>query len=258
MDAFKFFDAYTLRARIFPALITAASAIVLLGAVIPWQRLGLVQLLASAGVASTAALILLYAMADLARRRGKALEPGVYRHMGGMPSTTMMRHSDSTFDGLTKARMHQVLAGKVGAQAPTAAAEAADPAAADKFYAGCGDWLREHTRDHKRFNILFDENMGYGFRRNLLGLRLAGLLLDAAIVAICVAALWFRLPLNIEDDWTITKFMVVGAIAVLHALYFVAFVNRRSVVEAARVYARQLLLSFEAFQAPATKNGKKT
>src|SRR5712692_8676930 len=237
MDAFKFFDAYTLRARIFPALIATASVIILLGAVIPWQRLSWMHLFASA-----AALIILYAMADLARRRGRALEPELIRQMGGLPSTTMMRHSDDTFDGATKARMHQILACKVGAKAPTAAEEAADPAAADKFYASCGHCLRENTRDHKKFSILFDENVAYGFRRNLLGLRIPALVLDAAVVTICAVSLWSRLPSNIEDEWTVT-FVAVGSVAALHALYFAGLVTPQSVFEAARGYARQLLLN---------------
>jgi hypothetical protein len=251
MDAFKFFDTYTLRARIFPALIATASVIILLSAVVPWQRLSWAHLFASAG-----ALILLYGMADLARRLGKALELELIRHMGGLPSTTMMRHSDDTFDGATKARMHQILASKVGANAPTATEESADPAAADSFYASCGHWLRENTRDHDKFGILFDENIAYGFRRNLLGLRVPAFVLDAMVITICAVALWFRLPFNIEDEWTIT-FAVAGGIAILHAVYFVAFVTRRSVFAAARVYARQLLLSCETFQASAAKPAEK-
>jgi hypothetical protein len=144
MDAFKFFDAYALRARMFPALIATAPAIVLLGAVIPWDRLSWVHLLASAVV-----LVILYAGADVARRLGRAIEPDLIRRMGGLPSTIMMRHSDDTFPGSTKARMHQFLARKIVSKAPTVAEESADPAAADKFYVACGNWLRENTRDQK-------------------------------------------------------------------------------------------------------------
>jgi hypothetical protein len=39
--------------------------------------------------------------------------------------------------------------------------------------------VREFTRDTKKFNIMFNENVSYGFRRNLSGLKLPGFLLDA-------------------------------------------------------------------------------
>ena len=50
--------------------------------------------------------------------------------------------------------------------APTAAQEEADPAAADSFYTRAGTWPRENTRDQKKFDILFNENVTYGYRRN--------------------------------------------------------------------------------------------
>jgi hypothetical protein len=252
MDALKFFDAYALRARIFPAVIATASVIVLLGAVVPWHRLSWTHLFASAAI-----LVILYAGADVARRRGTGDRTRLDPEMGGLPNITMMLHSDGTFpDAAAKVRMHQFLAGKTGGKAPTVAEQTADPAAADKFYAACGNWLRENTRDQKQFGILFNENIAYGFRRNLLGLRLPAFVLDTAVIVICAVALWLRRPFNIDDEWTLT-FLVVAGIAALHALYFAAFANSESVFEAARVYARQLLLSCEALQIAAPKPAKK-
>jgi hypothetical protein len=37
-------------------------------------------------------------------------------------------------------------------------------------WAGSPDDLSENTRDTKKFKLLFDENVAYGYRRNLLGL----------------------------------------------------------------------------------------
>jgi hypothetical protein len=94
----------------------------------------------------------------------------------------------------------------------------------------------------------------YGFRRNLLGLRIPALVLDAAVVAICGVSLWRQYPLN--DEWALPP-LVAGGVAALHALYFVAFVNYHSVFEAASIYARQLLLSCEALQTATAKLAKK-
>jgi hypothetical protein len=75
----------------------------------------------------------------------------------------MMRHRDATFDTATKNRSQQLLAKKIGVKAPSVAFEENDPAAADAFYVRCGAWLRENTRDTKKFKILFQRTLPTGF-----------------------------------------------------------------------------------------------
>jgi hypothetical protein len=183
----------------------------------------------------------------VARRRGVAIEPGIIQRMGGLPSITMMRYrddTDDTFDRAAKAAMHKFIGGKIGADPPTPESEKADPAAADDFYKRSGNWLREHTRDKKNFKILFEENVTYGFRRNLLGLKWPALALSAAIVVICIVMLWLRFPFDMADAPT-QKLLAVVIIALLQAAYFLLFVNEAGVVQAARTYGRQLLLCTE-------------
>jgi len=86
----------------------------------------------------------------------------------------MLRHSNATYDAATKARLHTFLSKKLSEPAPSTADEELDPARSRRFYARGGAWLRENTRDTKKFNVLFNENVTYGFRRNLLGLRVPG------------------------------------------------------------------------------------
>jgi hypothetical protein len=244
MAGFGFLDAYTIRARFFPAVIAAAPAVALAAILVSWDRLGLPHL-----IASTALGVLLYVLSDVARRRGKAIEPALIQKIGGLPSMTMLRHRDAFLDAASKARILKFLAGKISAKAPSAADEAKDPIAADGFYVRCGNWLREHTRDTKKFKILFDENITYGFRRNLLGLKWPALILNAVIVALCLLLIWYRLPFDSGDVLT-QKFLSVLVIAFLHATYLALFVTEEGVVEASRQYARQLLLSCETLQAP--------
>jgi hypothetical protein len=201
--------------------------------------------------------VLLVVFSDVARRRGRAIEPSLVAKMGGLPSTTMQRYRDDTFDEDTKVRMHKFLAGKIRTKAPSAGDEEKDPAAADAFYKRCGDWLRENTRDTKKFKILFEENITYGFRRNLLGLKWPALILNAAIVAICIFLLWQRLPINLDSDLTQKLFSVL-VIAFLHAMYLALFVTEAGVVEAAKQYGRQLLLSCETLKTDRTPAKKGT
>lgn len=227
------FDKYTLFARLFPAIIAAAPAIALAWAVIAAKEIKLVQ-----AIAGTALTVLLMVFADVARRRGKAIEPRLIERTGGLPSVTMLRHRDTTFDAATKARMQAFLAEKLSEPAPTAEQEAAAPEIADDFYARAGNWLRENTRSKKKFDILFNENITYGYRRNLFALKWPALILNVLIVIGSAAYLWLQLgPLDL---------LPVFAIAFLHATYLAIFSTRSAVEEASRLYARQLLLSTES------------
>ncbi len=146
-----------------------------------------------------------------------------------------------------RVRDHHFLGDKIGTKPPTQTSEQKDPAGADAFYVRCGNWLRENTRDTKKFKILFDENITYGFRRNLLGLKWPALFLNILIVVVCAALLWNRGPLDLEHSFT-HKILSVFVIAFLHALYLALFVTETGVFEAGRQYGRQLLLSCAVLQ----------
>jgi len=233
------FDSYSRRARLFPALVAGASLVVAAFVLAPLQNLGLPQL--GAGLFSG---VLVYVLADLARRRGKRLEHRLYTEWGGKPSTAMLRHADERLDAGSKASYLKFLASKIGAAAPTPQDEANDAAKCDAYYERCGNWLRENTRETKKFKLLFDENVAYGYRRNLLGLKWHGLIIDALIAAAFAAAFWRWLPLDPENGLTV-KVGVVGGFAFLHALFMLFIVTKASVREAAVTYARQLLLCCE-------------
>lgn len=134
--------------------------------------------------------------------------------------------------------MHAFLATKLKEAAPTATQEPADPTGADGFYTRAGNWLRENTRNQKKFDILFNENVTYGYRRNLYALKWPAIVLNVLIVLGCAGNLW---GLHGALD-----LMPVFVIAFLHASYLAIFSTRGAVEEAARTYARQLLMCTEA------------
>ena len=234
----QYFDTYNVRARLFPAVIAIAPAIAFVAIAISWDALSLPQVIATAAIG-----VLFVAAADLARRMGKRFERELFAATGGKPVMTMLRHSDPALDKKTKERYRAYLAARLGEKAPTAQSEARDPKTADAFYGRCGAWLRERTRDKGKYKILFEENVTYGFRRNLYGLRTPGLVLNALVVVVC---LYLLSPYGSwVSETTRPEIFAVLAIAVLHAGYFLLFVTRRSVEEASDQYARQLVLSCE-------------
>ena len=245
----KFLDAYTLRARLFPAVIAAAPALAAVALLISWRNLSLSNV-----IASGALLVLLFALADFARRQGLRIEPIIYDEMGGKPSITMMRRAgDTTIDEHTKDRYRAFLAEKVQRPPPTPEEEAANRARADEFYEQCGIWLRDNTRNAKKFPILFNELVTYGFRRNLRGLKPSALMLNIAVVLVCCALLWKHNSLNLGGD-LLTRMTVALLIAAIHAVYVIFVVSKDGVKEAARKYARELILSCETLMRAESRN----
>jgi hypothetical protein len=189
-----------------------------------------------------------YALSDWARKAGKDIEPRLYEEMGGKPSVTMMYRTDGEIDQASKDRYRKFLAEKVEQPEPMDAVEMNNPAAANAFYELAGTWLRENTRDTKKFPILFNEVVTYGFRRNLLGVKWPALGLNVVVVLICASLLWYRWPTDTSNGMTL-RIIVVLVVAAVHALYFLLVVGADSVKTAARTYARQLILSCETFLA---------
>jgi len=240
MDFLKVFDAYSLRARLFPAVIAAAPSLAALALLVSWKSFELSNV-----IATVAILVLLFAIADFARARGRSVERELYSEHGGLPSITMFRRNDSTIDGGLKDRYRVFLAIKLGVQPPSPEEERASQSSADSFYEQCGVWLRQATRDTKKFPILFNENITYGFRRNLLGVKWLALALNVLVVAISVVILW-------RSAWTLDteiskRTIVVFIVAAAHAVYMLLAVRRTAVWDASKAYGRELILSCEAF-----------
>jgi len=240
MDYFKFFDSYSLRARLFPAIIAAAPAFAAMALLISWKSFGV-----SNAIASIAVLVMLYAIADFARSRGRAVETVLYAEQGGMPSITMFRRNDSTINESNKQRYREFLSKKLKVVIPTPEIEQADQAIADSFYEQCSTWLRQNTRDTKKFHLLFNENLTYGFRRNLFGVKWLALGLNLVVVIICLVLLY-----RYNWEWEIDlgkRTALVLVIAAIHVTYILIAVRKASVFDASKAYARELILSCEVF-----------
>jgi len=178
VELFK--DPYERKARLTPGLLVALPVLVPLVCVYgPRHPLltAVVGLLGGCGA--------LYALASIARGRGKKLEEALLKAWGGMPTTIALRHREtSTLDSVSRRRYHLEIASKLGIAMPTAEEEAADPAKADDIYVGATKRLRELTRSDK--GLLLKENIAYGFHRNMLAMKPVG-------VAACIVGLGYGL-----------------------------------------------------------------
>lgn len=166
VDLLKITDTYERRARLYPALICSSPLLVSCYILFPeaYGKLSvLVTMLISVG--------LLQFISHLARDRGKRLEQGLHESWGGVPSVKFLRYDDLTFHRVVKAKYHKILYSKSDIAGPTEEEERTNPEEANAIYRSWSDYLRACTRDTKTYGLLFEENINYGFRRNLLGLK---------------------------------------------------------------------------------------
>lgn len=226
-------DPYSLRARLQPALLALLPFVVTAFTLAP-----------SASQPMHAALVIIATaggavwLSQVARDLGKELEPRLYASWGGKPSTAMLRHRDNRLSAALKARYRAALGGALNLRMPTDTEEQVDPEAADVVYATAGAWLVANTHSTEEFRVLFADNINYGFRRNLLGLKpfaVGGALLSAALVAICWRYGW---PLPQPSAASVQA----GLCSVTLYLLLMLFVVRPTWVKrAADAYAERLL-----------------
>ena len=191
-------DPYDRQARLYPALLAVAPAVLTVSSLY-----GAHASLLTSAVAILAGCGMMFWLANLARDRGKALEHKMFSDWGGKPSVQLLRHKDSRIDPVTKQRYHTALSARMSVKFPSAEDESADPAGADAAYESATKWLLESTRDTRRFALLFKENVAYGFRRNMLGVRPygAGIAVAALIWALSASGFaWLvKLPSDLPD-----------------------------------------------------------
>ncbi len=199
---FDITNPYTRRARLKPALIVVLP----LGlAVLSWSSDGLKSLTVLWSLFVWAGGTAL--MTQLARDRGRQKEKELFDSWGGKPTTRLLRYAGSDNPVLVR-RRHDALQRAISdIHIPTEAEEAADPHHADNVYDTCIKSLLEQTRDQKRFEMIFDENCNYGFRRNLWGMKPFGIMICILGIFLSSAAIFLRifahLPLSLLSYGTV-------------------------------------------------------
>jgi hypothetical protein len=176
-------DTYSRQARLAPALLVVLPGVVACYVWLPSAQTALGGLLSVAALCGLTILL-----AQLGRDGGKRREPELFESWGGKPSVALLRCSDDRLNAITKAHYKDILSAKIpNLRFPTADEERADPRSADQVYEAATQWLLAHTRDTTKFNLLFRENISYGFRRNLWGLKPLGATVALATAIISTA-----------------------------------------------------------------------
>jgi hypothetical protein len=235
------FDRYSIMAQQRPALLMLFPALVGAVVMLPSLQSWWATLLAVTGTCGVS-----MALAEFAQGKGKALEPGLIKRWGKLPSVAMLRHSDSRLDPYTKQRYKDFLQGAVpGLVFPDAAEEAADPPSADDAYQSATRWLLAQTRDKRAYSLLFEWNIRYGFRRNMLGVHRLGALVSGITLIVTIADNAMTVVRGSQVNGT----LVIGSVVALVGLwYWIAVVRPEWVEIAANAYARELLAACDTLK----------
>lgn len=232
------FDTYGRKARLYPAFLALAPLFAVATAYTNWFEFKLTHMVWT--VVGAAALFLL---ADVTRQLGKAVEAKLVKNWKAFPSVTLLRHRDTTLDPYTTASYHRAAEKLLSSiTMPSVQDEENDPDDADNRYRAVTNLILPRTRDLKRFNLLFKENVNYGFRRNMLGLKPIAFVVLAIASGICVYKGWsqisaFQLPEDRE-----LSLIVAGLFA---AFAWTFGVTKAATQAAASDYGRQLLMSLD-------------
>lgn len=160
----KNFDEFNTQARIIPALIVALPIYLYL---IMYNiiNINFIEIMGD----SFLFIILISVFYRYIRNLGKEYEKKMYKKLGGMPTTLILRYSDNRIDEITKTRYHKVLNNNIeDLNLPTRKEE--ETIADDKAYESAIIWLRNYANNHRETETrVYQELKDYNFWRNLYG-----------------------------------------------------------------------------------------
>lgn len=242
----KYFDHYTINARFMPAFFSVLPFVLTMLAWCPSSKSilgGSLTVLISFGVMTF--------ISTFISNLGNKCQKKLFSIWGGAPTTAILRHRDQVLDKYTKQRYHKWLDGKIeGLNLPKVEDEIKDQTDADLKYQSAINFLREFTRDKTKYPAVYRDNVAYGFARNLLSIRVMGLLVALICVVINLYLVWPVLALaRVETDGTILSDYLLGVggglTSVVFVLAFLLVINNDFVQERGFRYAKTLLESCE-------------
>ena len=150
-------------------------------------------------------------LAGFVRQRGLALQDALFKSWDGAPTTRSLRHRGDSATAPDRKKLRSHVETILDTPLATATQEASDPVRADAGYEQAVARVVGQTRDAKRFPLLYAENKNYGYERNMLAMKPAGLIIDGVAGAALVAGLFVN---RVRTD-SIVGLIVVAGIAVV-------------------------------------------
>ncbi len=230
----NFLDHYSFRARLQPALLVLLPLAIGIFAW-TWPNVKWGTMLWALFVIAGGA----YLLATLARNLGKEIEPKLWKSWGGAPTTQLLRYS-GTLNPILRERWHNKLSKLLEKPFPTKQEESAHPKESDDIYEAAVKCLITKTRDIKTYNLVYNENVSYGFCRNLYAMRKIGIIV-ALLGTILSGYAGIRFILMDEGYTFYLIPFVCSAINILFLILWIFKIKSSWVKTSASAYAQRLL-----------------
>lgn len=226
-------DTYSLKARVYPCVIILLPCFLLSVIYITNIEVYSHYLTPFIGIG-----VFSFLLSQIGRDQGKKKESKLFKHWGGKPTNIILRHSNDYLDIHTKKRFHAKLEQVIpDIKIPTPEEEQENLIAADCIYDSCTKYLISRTRDTSKYPLLFKENINYGFRRNLWGMKTWALIIIAGclVVHVAIATETFS---TLENLKPLDGLLFVAL--VIFSLIWLFTINKEWIKVAAFAYAERL------------------
>ena len=251
----SFVDPYTFRARVQPAFIAVLPLGTFLFALLPDLPLFITAFCGLLGAAGVTAVV-----AQVGRELGSRKERNLWDSWDGPPTTRLLRHRRLPGDISLEPGLRQQVEEWIGYPLPTEQEEGACPEWADAQYGEAVRSLRDVTRYQAKFPLVFAENVNYGFRRNLWGLKPIGMPIAVGLFFVSWTLLmlttwgrpwpdpWWDVFVN-PDSAAVIR-LAVAVVGTAFAAFWLIWVKPSWVKVAANAYALRLLESVQTLRSP--------
>lgn len=237
----KYFDHYTINARFKPAFFSILPAVITVFAWLPVSKTiigSTLTILISFGVMTF--------ISSLISNLGNKVQEKLFSQWGGAPTTIIMRHSDDTLDKHTTSRYHQWLNTKINnIEMPNIEDEKTNPDDAEHKYRSATNYLREYSRNKKKYPTVYNDNVSYGFSRNLLAIKKFGLFIT--LVSVLINSYLIKPVFTIDNitlEYILNSEYILGvgslSVSVVFLLVFLFLINEGFVKQRAFRYAKSL------------------
>ena len=153
-----------------------------------------------------------------------------------LPAQEFLLPSNTYLDSLTKHRYYKFFSEKL---------ESFSVLESDKemlpMVVTAVTWLIAQTRDEKKFPLINEENINFGFSYNLLGLKKCGIFLT--LIGLAVNIIFYVLQMNFHLDLGVKLNALIASTIInfLFLLLWIVIVSKKLVKNCAKKYARALL-----------------
>ncbi|WP_075186528.1 cellulose-binding protein [Teredinibacter haidensis] len=203
----RHFEHYAIHARFMPVFVVLFPLVLTIFAWYPQAKTvlgGTMTLLISFGVMSFLSIYI--------SNLGNDLQDKYFMRWGGAPSTLLLLPNNQELDRYTKQRYFIWLNRKCGGlDLPETLDDQVDSEGLYEKIRSVGNFMREYTRDRKKYIQVYNDNVAYGFARNIVAIKIAGLVI--ASISLISNGLFLYVLTNNESEVVVNVLGVIALIA---------------------------------------------